>query len=83
MLIWVGIAIVVGQGVLVGAILYGVRSFGAYTRAVETNTQLVLQTHQQNLMIAEETFNIAHDLTHHRAERRRRIPPDHAEEVVA
>lgn len=80
--LWVALAIIAGQAALVGAVLWAVRSFGAYTRAVQANTDIVLQTHSQNMLIQQECFNIAHDLTHYRASRCQQ-PPDHAEEVVA
>lgn len=81
MQVWLAIAVIVGQGALVGAVLWAVRSFGAYTRAVQANTEIVLQTHCQNMLIEEEVFNLVHDLTHYRAERRQQ--PPQSEEVVA
>jgi hypothetical protein len=82
MQLWVAIAVIVGQGALVGAVLWLVRSFGAYT-------SIVLQTHQQNMLIQQENFNLSDDLARLRSQmleekaRRRQQPPDHAEEVVA
>jgi hypothetical protein len=81
---WVGISIVVGQGAIVAAIIYGCRSFGAYT-------SVVLQTHQQNMLIQQENFNLSDDLARlraqvlaERAERDRRCrKPLQSEEVAS
>jgi hypothetical protein len=59
--IWLVIATFIGQGVLVGAVLYVVRSFGVYTN-------VVLQTHQQNMLIQQENFNLSDDLCRLRAQ---------------
>lgn len=80
-LVWVGMAVIVGQGALVGAVLWLVRSFGAYT-------SIVLQTHSQNMLIQQENFNLSDDLARLRAqmlEERawRRHQPPQSEEVAS
>lgn len=84
-IVLVALALVVGQGVFAVAIIYGVRSFGAYmaahTRALQANTDIVLQTHNQNVLIEQECFNLVYDLMGYRASRRKQ--PPQSEEVVA
>lgn len=80
MQIWFAMALIAGQGALVGAVLWLVKSFGAYT-------SVVLQTHQQNMLIQQENFNLSDDLARLRAqllvEQRGRQQPTHSEDAVA
>lgn len=80
--VWVAVALVAGQLVVLAALLAVVRSFGVYTN-------VVLQTHQQNMLIQQENFNLSDDLARLRAqlveERKqdRRQQPPQSESVVA
>lgn len=76
--LWVAI-VVIGQGALVLAVLKMARSFGAYTN-------VVLQTHQQNMLIQQENFNLSDDLARLRAQllaERQPHQPHQSEAVVA
>jgi hypothetical protein len=76
---WIAIALIGGQGVVLVALLAVVRSFGAYTN-------IVLQTHQQNMLIQQENFNLSDDLARLRAqllEERKRHQPPQSEDCVA
>lgn len=59
--LWVAIAVVLGQGAVMVALLVVIRTFGAYTN-------VVLQTHQQNMLIQQENFNLSDDLARLRAQ---------------
>lgn len=80
--LWITVAVIVGQGALVGAVIHLARSFGAYTN-------VVLQTHQQNMLIQQANFDMSDDLAHLRAqlliERRAQRPhqPPQSEECIA
>ena len=78
----IGFAIVcvLAQCVVVALLLKFVRTFGAYT-------SIVLQTHQQNMLIQQENFNLSDDLARLRAdvvaERTHRYQPPQSEDCVA
>lgn len=78
-LVWVGIGIIVALGVLTVAVIWAGWRFHVFTAATEASTVIVLQTHQQNMLIEQEVFNIAHDLAHVRA----RHQPPQSEDCVA
>lgn len=48
-MIWIALVIVVGQGCIIGLLLYFVRTFGAYTN-------ILLRTHESNVMLREATL---------------------------
>lgn len=79
--VWLAIALIAGQGMLLGALFLVVRTFGAYANA---NVRIVLETHQQNMLIQVDNLKLADNLVRlEERATRRPIPPDHAEDCVA
>ena len=57
---WVAVVIVVGQGATIGALLLLVRTFGAYTNALEAAHKSNMIVYQQSLKLiqhAEDLYN--------------------------
>lgn len=50
-MIWVALTMVVGQGAIIGTLLYFVRTFGAYTEAL-------LRAHESNVMMHQYTLKV-------------------------
>ena len=48
-MIWVAIVLILGQGCIIGLLLYFVRTFGEYTN-------ILLRTHESNVMLREATL---------------------------
>ena len=62
-MIWVALIMVIGQGAIIGTLLYFVRTFGAYTEAL-------LQAHESNIMVRDYNVKLIDEL---RAARREKI----------
>jgi hypothetical protein len=61
-MIWVALVMVLGQGIIIGTLLYFVRTFGAYTEAL-------LRTHESNITIHEHTVRLIDELRAARQEK--------------
>lgn len=57
---WVALAMVLGQGVIIATLLYFVRTFGAYTEAL-------LRTHESNIVVHQHTLKLIDELRQLRA----------------
>jgi hypothetical protein len=67
-MMWAAIAIVLGQGLILSIGLRVVRTFGAYT-------EVLLQTHQENLLIQADNLALADLLKTLRPHSRHDDPP--------
>jgi hypothetical protein len=67
-MMWAAVAIVLGQGLILAVGLRVVRTFGAYT-------EVLLQTHQENLLIQADNLAIADRLALLRPHSRHDDPP--------
>lgn len=76
--LWIAIAVVLGQGVMIGAVFYLVVTFGAYAKARDRDAKT---QQNQNLMIQMQNWNLSKDLATIRANNLAR--PTHSEDAVA
>lgn len=73
-MILTAITLVLGQGLIVGALVYFVRSFGAWTQAL-------LRTHESNMRMHQHTLQVLDEIR--RRHSQPQFPPDHRSEEVA
>ena len=61
-MIWVALIMVIGQGAIIGTLLYFIRTFGHYTEAL-------LQAHESNLIMREHAIKLIDELRQARRDR--------------
>jgi len=56
---WAAVILLLGQGAIIGTLLYFVRTFGSYTDAL-------LRAHESNLAVRAESIRMLNEIQQHR-----------------